>query len=461
MNGEAIILLPGLFAWWVATNRSLEAALFSVYLPVLMLVPDYFRMPIDGLPDPGFGQATIFPIGVGICWLALFKTRWQFSALDFCLLAVVGWQFVADFMNMGYKPAQNDLFDTLTLALFPYMAGKVLIEQTGMRTLFARRFVWLLFVVWVISLYEFRMGNSLFRPLVSRFFPGQDPGAFTQMRWGFGRIAGPYVHAIFMCAILGIGYLLCRWLTYADLWEPRFRWLRGLPFKKSSILTFALVTGMLMTMSRGPWFGAACGAILASVGTGTDRRGRLRRAVLILLGGGLILYTAGKAYLDGASAFEGVEEQASAAYRTILVDQYEQIVMQSPIYGWGHVNWPKVPGMASIDNNYLYTALGSGLVGVSLLVLLFGVAIWRIFASGYFTEEMEPEERAFRFTMCGILVGIAISTGTCYLAAQLLPLLYLFLGWTEACVLFQPEPTGIHASDEPVAAGFHLMNVIA
>jgi hypothetical protein len=458
MNTEAIVLLPGIISLWMVLNRSLEAAMFSVYLPVLMLIPDYFRMPIDGLPDPGFGQATILPIGIGLCWLAFVKREWRFSPLDFFVVAFVGWEFISDLYNIGYKEAQNSLFDALTLAMFPYMIGKALIEPAGLRAKFARRFVWLLFVVCVLSLYEFKMGNNLFRPVVMRFFPGQDPGAFTQIRWGFGRIAGPYVHAILMCTILGMGYLLCRWLSISQQWERHFKWFGAM--SKSKVLTFGILAGMFMTLSRGPWMGTACGAILASVGLAMNRPRALKRAILILVGGGLLIYTAGKTYLAGASAFEGIEEQASAAYKAILVDEYEGIVMQQPIAGWGHLNWPRVPGMPSIDNNYLLTALNSGLVGVALLLTMTAVAIWRLFASAYFASDLDPAERAFRFTMLGIILTVALSTATVYLAAQLQPLFYIFLGWSEGCIVFHSEPDELQI-EEPAAAGFGAMRVIA
>ncbi len=460
MNLGAIILLPGIISLWLATNRSLEAAFFSVYLPVLMLIPDYFKYPIDGLPDPGFGQATVLPIGIGLCWLAFVRREWRFSPLDFFVVAFVAWEFISDLYNIGYKEAQNALFNALTLALFPYMLGKALIEPMALRVRFARRFVWLLFVVCVISLYEFKMGNSLFRPVVMVFFPGQDPEAFTQIRWGFGRIAGPYVHAILMCTILGMGYLLCRWLAVSGQWERHFKWFGSIPFKKSSILTFGLLAGMLMTLSRGPWMGAACGAILASIGTAVNRPRALRRALVILVGSGLLIYTVGKAYLDGASAFEGIEEQASAAYKAILVDEYETIVMQQPISGFGHMNWPRVPGMASIDNNYLLTALNSGLVGLGLLLAIYGAAIWRLFASAYSVAGLEPSERAFRFAMLGIMVGVAISTATVYMGAQLQPLFYVFLGWGEGSIVFRSEPEELLV-EQHVSAGFGAMRVIA
>lgn len=459
MSTEAIVLLPAILALWMAATRSLAAAFINVYLPVILLVPDYFRMPIDGLPDPGFGHAVILPIGIVLCWIAVFRRQWRLSALDYCVGAFVAWQFISDFYNVGYKDAQNMFFDTATLCVFPYMAGKALIEPAGLRAAFARRFVGLLAAVCLISVYEFRMGNSLFRPLIDPFFPGQFSGAFTQIRWGYGRIQGPYGHAILMCAIVGIGFLLCRWLAYADQFEGHFPWLKALPFKTSTILSGILLAGMFMTLSRGPWLGAACGVVLASIGTKPDRRRGLKRAALILVGGGLILYTAGRTYVENSGQLDAAEEQASAAYRAELLDQYNTIALESPIWGWGRGNWPEVPGMKSIDNNYLLTALGSGFVGVALLVLMFAVAMWRLFTDGFFASDMDPMERAFRFTMFGILAGIAISTATVYLGSQLQPLLFLFLGWSEACIVFQPASAEVKG-EEPVATGFGLMRAI-
>ncbi len=223
-----------------------------------------------------------------------------------------------------------------------------------------------------------------------------------------------------------------------------------------------------MTLSRGPWIGAACGAVLAAAGTKQNVGRALRHAVLILGCSGLIVYTGGKAYLEGVSAYggsiEGAEEQVSAQYRALLLDEYNKIVMQSPVFGWGHVNWPKVAGMPSIDNNYLYTALGSGLVGAGLLTIMLGVGIWRVFANGYFVKDWNPVERSFRFTLGGVLVGIAISTATCYCAAQLYPLMFICLGWAEACVIAKPEPVDDEegaVAQPAMVAGFGMMKVIA
>ena len=460
---EAIVLVPGLWSWWVASRQSLAAAFVKVYVPVFLILPNYYTLEIDHFPDPGFHTACILPIGIGMSWKALAKRDWKFSLLDFAVLTYLCWQVVCEYYNVGMTTMPDLIWDLVNLALFPYMAGKTLIEQTGLRTEFARRFVLSVLFVCVISVYEFRLGVSLFRMALGPLFPGETPQWVTQLRWGFGRIAGPYGHAISMAVFVGVAILLHRWLTRAGLWERSFKLSGSLPFSKAQLISFGLLAGIFMTLSRGPWIGAVCGAILAGVGLRPDRRRALIRALLILVVGGTILYVAGKAYLSGASAFEGVEEQASAAYRAILISQYEDIVMISPIFGWGRANWPLVQGMLSIDNNYLFVALGTGLVGLGLLVATFLSGLWRIFAYGFFgnDESLIPSERVFRFTLVGILVSIAISTGTTYISAHLYPLFFMLLGWCEACVLTRTAASDVPVAEEYATSSYPQMAVVA
>jgi O-antigen ligase len=318
-----------------------------------------------------------------------------------------------------------------------------------------------LFIVSLLSIYEFRMGNSLFRPLLAGFFPSQNAGGwFTQMRWGFGRVAGPYGSAILMATIVGMGYLLNRWLTVTGQWERRFKSFNPLPISKSRMLALGLIVGLLMTLSRGPWLGTLLGLVFASVGTGANQRRALLRAAVLLVVGGSAVYLFGSAYLEGGSPDQGAEEQASAEYRTKLVDQYQDIAMQRPVWGWGRGNWPQVPGMKSIDNNYLLVALETGLVGTALFITMIGLALMRTFVSSFRTRGVSQQEIAFRFTMAGILAAIAISLVTVYLGAQLYPLLFLFLGWTEASVIQAPSSQGFARVQAP-APRFAFQRVVA
>jgi hypothetical protein len=459
---EMIVVVPALIAWWVASRQSLESAFLNVYLPVILMLPNYFTWEIDHFPDPCF-HAAIMPIGLAMCWKAFVKREWKYSLLDYAVAAYLSWQIVCEVYNVGYTTMPDLLWDLMNLAIFPYMAGKTLIEQKGLRVAFAKRWVMCILLVCLISVYEFRLGVSLFRETLLPLFPRENGTWVTQLRWGFGRIAGPYGHAISMALVVGIAILLHRWLAREGLWEQNFKLTGKLPFSKSQIISFGLISGILMTISRGPWIGAVCGAVLAAVGLQQNRRRALTRALLVLVVGGAILYVAGKAYLANANAFEGVEEQASAAYRAILIDQYEDIVMLSPILGWGRANWPVVQGMLSIDNNYLFVALGTGLVGLGLLIVMFMSELWRIFASGYFKDDLTPGERMFRFTLVGILVSIAISTGTTYISAHLYPIFFMLLGWCEACVVTRNTVSEAPVSFAEMAAvpSYRLMRVVA
>ena len=68
----------------------------------------------------------------------------------------------------------------------------------------------------------------------------------------------------------------------------------------------------------------------------------------------------------------------------------------------------------------------------------------------------------FRFTLVGILVSIAISTGTTYISAHLYPIFFMVLGWSEACVMTRKA-----ASEAPVemletaaVPSYRLMKVV-
>jgi hypothetical protein len=81
----AIAGIPGLIALIVSLRRGPAFALIDVYLPTLLLLPDYFRWILPGLPDPTFNEAAIVPI-VGI-FVMRGVGRWRFSITD---LLIVG-----------------------------------------------------------------------------------------------------------------------------------------------------------------------------------------------------------------------------------------------------------------------------------------------------------------------------------------------------------------------------------
>src|SRR6202041_1073264 len=96
----------------------------------------------------------------------------------------------SEYITAGYNEAQNLMFDMVCLVLLPYALAKAFIEPKGLRVQFGKRLVFCLFVVSVLSVYEFKFASTPWRMALDPFFPGQGAGWVTTFRWGFARVAG-------------------------------------------------------------------------------------------------------------------------------------------------------------------------------------------------------------------------------------------------------------------------------
>jgi hypothetical protein len=160
---------------------------------------------------------------------------------------------------------------------------------------------------------------------------------------------------------------------------------------------------------------------------------------MVMVIGGTLVYLGGKAYLASAEADASREEAASALYRAQLFDEYEQIASRQSFWGWGSSDWPRVSGAESVDNWYLLLALMHGLTGLLLFVLMLVVPIWRMLWIGMVDDSLTPDRRALLFNLSAIIVTIGVAVATVFLGSQLYPLLFLFLGWSDAALVCRSE----------------------
>jgi hypothetical protein len=456
-----IAVLPGLIAAYIAWRRSAQIALLDVYLPVLLLLPEYYRWVVPALPDPTFSQATILPIAA-VFFLREFR-HWRYSWNDGLVLAFAACIGYSEYINTGYKEAQNLMFDMVASVVLPYMMAKGLIEPKGMRVAFARRFAWLLFVVSVVSIFEFRMGMTPWQMVLNRFFPGQGEGWITTFRYGFARIAGPYGHAILAGLILVIGYRIQRWLEWTGNWEPRFKKLPWLKISKARVITLGIALGVAMTLVRGPWLGGFVGAILTAVGFAKKRKLALILVGSVVIAVGVPAASMFYAYASVGRANAKSDSQETAAYRLELIDKYINIALQKGTLGWGRNTWPKVDGMTSIDNYYLLLALMHGFVGDALLVLILLGTIFRLVRF----EMQRPPPRirgaSFGFTLAGIFLAFGVTIATVYVGLTAMPVFALMTGWAEGYLLnTAPAAVGARVAVATVATPkFAFRRVVA
>lgn len=424
-----IVLIPGLLAAWIGFKRSPQAAFLLVYLPTLLLLPEYYRLDLPGIPSPTFSQAAA--VGTAAAFFARRAPGYRYSPTD---LLVVGFALVAalsEYFVGGYKDAQNLMFNLTAWAILPYLFAKSLVEPLGLRIRFAKTIVLLLAAVAVISVYEFRFGATPWRMLFDHFFPWGGRGWVTTFRWGFARTAGPYGHAILAGIMMVVAFRIQRWLEWSNAWRPKPHFAPWLPIGQARLITLVLLAGVIMTMVRGPWIGAVLAALVVMIGRSPYRG----LAIGGIIGGGLLIgiptvlwfYD----YVSVGRAGALTVAQETAAYRWELLTEYGAIAGEQFWFGWGLTTWPKVPGMESIDNYYLLLLLMHGILGLSLFLAIVFSLLFRLLWRGLHEPLASPAGSSLAFTLASIYVVFIISVATVYLGLQAVPLLFLISGWTE------------------------------
>ena len=450
-----IILFPAVLCWVAMAWGSVRKAVVSIYIPCLLLLPHYFNIRLPHLPAITFADAAILPIGFA---LLLTEMRfWRFAWMDLWVflyaLAVVPAQgFSTEIANgtwvhllsaqltfdrtLGTHIADSGMmfFARLVELVLPYMVGKLLIERAGrdglsMRRAIVARIAVLLSIVGYLSIGDFLKGGNTWKYLGEKVFPDQPVFWEPQMRWGFGRIAGPYGHAILAGMIFLVGLLLCLWLRRVDPAWGRARVVASLPVTKRGVVAGGLLLGLLMTQSRGPWLGMLLALGLALL-TRVLSTGKAVVAFLLLVTVFFtVLYYFGNKYTDMQMDQARTEEQRSAVYRRELLAHYAPIVAERKLFGWGITTYPVVPGQSSIDNQYLLLAVTEGFFGLSTFLLIAAGSSFHLLH--LVAQPLAYEDRLLAFAHLAILIGLLTTLTTVFMGEQVGPIFFFLTGWIQ------------------------------
>ncbi len=426
-----IAYLPGILAYYVAQNQSVTKAFIWVYIPTLLLLPDYYRAITPGLPDPSFNQSA--SVALFAVFLMQGAPGYRFSYTD---LVVVFYAFAvsySEFLASGYSDAQNLMFFELTSVLFPYFFAKSLIESFGLRYDFAKSIVLCLCVVFVFNLFENKFGYNLWQAYLGIFFPGQGQGWITTFRFGLARAAGPYGHCLIDGVIMAVGYRLQRWLQWSDAWPHKIKQLAWVPwFTPAQLFTLMVLGGVLSTLGKGQWLAGIIASGIVIIGRSKKRAAAMTTVILVMIFVGIPLLAAFLNYASVGRKNAADDNQETAAYRYELVTEYMDVASEKLWWGWGLMKWPEVPGFESIDNHFLLTYLNHGVIAVSLLLGIIFVMMGRLIRHGMSRPMPEPRGSSLAFTLAALFLMYFIAVATVAMMNQSCTLFFLITGLSDA-----------------------------
>jgi O-antigen ligase len=232
-----------------------------------------------------------------------------------------------------------------------------------------------------------------------------------------------------------------------------------------------LMAGLLASLSRGPWIGAAA-ILLVFVATGPSAG--LRFAILGLLGTifvpVLLISPIGETIIDHLP-FVGTVDESNVTYRQRLLELGIQVVLQNPVFGaFDFIYSPAMQelkqgqGIIDIVNSYLGVALSSGLVGLSLFSGIFIAVAVSILKGMRNVTDKNDERYLLGQALLSVLLGIMIIIFTVS-SISVIPVVYWSvagLGVAYARMLAPAKvpgvarPAGLQRA--PIVSGSHLKN---
>lgn len=409
-----IAWFPALIALYFCIWKSPQRALYSVYIPVLFLLPFIFLAVTPGFPLLTFRQTTIIPITLfTLYWEG---ARWRWGFMDLLIFLAIFFAVWSEILNEDMHEGINRLANVLCNFGGPYIAGKALIHSKQYSVPFCKRIALLMCVNVILGLYEMRMTAVPQVFITNWFFPGQGSGDWPPLyRFGFVRMSGPFMSPIFFGIAVALAILLQYWLIKTKISR---KWYHKLEI---AILVF----GLIFTFSRGPWVAFILAFLVATAAfTKKIKRSLLYRFLLVVLAS-MFLFSYFLNYQSGS----GSELDATISYRANLWQKYEANIFEKYWLGWGFKNFAKKEGMLSIDNNYLYAWLLNGILGLLLqLCILFWGSV-RVVRKALSSLNHAPLTASLSIIFFSIYIFYAIVFLTVVNGIE--PLFYLFIGWAE------------------------------
>lgn len=342
-----------------------------------------------------------------------------YRAADACVLGYSVLQLALRYeVDTATNTARYAVYALLDVGLPYYVASRSLRDPRAFRDAMMS-FIVAAMIVATIAMFEYLRHWLLYRSLPDVLGASGGVGNY-QERGGSLRAQVTTGHPIplgyLMAVALGIHLYVRRLTSIKGIWWLGF---------------VALLGGLVASLSRGPWLGAAVVGVLFLM-LGPRAGANVTKAALAsaAIGAVVLMSPMGDSVIDHLP-FIGTVEAENITYRQRLFEVSSLIIMQNPFFGsFDYLYRPEMQelymgGMIDVVNSYIGVALSSGLVGLALFSGAFVCAALALWQGRRHVPDPDDEMRWLGNALLATLVGIMVIIFTVS-SITVVPLVY----WT-------------------------------
>lgn len=432
---DKLAILP-LFAAFYFLSKKWDArdAFVLYFLPVLTLIPAYYDTKlVSGIPEFSFWTSALIPI-VAIWVINEKMDGYRFSWIDVVIILHIVFLFYAQFEATGYKDAQKIIFREILKRLVPFFMLKAVMADPQRRVKALVTIVGLGAIVSIFMAYEFKFYRNFIDYPIRQIWPSSVPWDGVMSRYGFKRAAGSFAHPISAGYFFALSTPIAFWL-----WKQKLLFTNRIGL----IILGLNALGVITSISRAPIAGLLLSFVI--IWFGWSKSKSISGGFLLILAIIGLSLTVPKfvEYVSIKRSHAKTQDQENAAYRKEMLDNYIEVIQKRPSWGYGRYTFPIINGQKSIDNEYLFIAITSGMNNLYVYVTLIVVVAWRLLRFSLSRRYDDPAGQ-LGWVLLAAWISAVFTQATVYSGMQTTHYFFMIAALAESLVLskgaFLPDP---------------------
>ena len=326
-------------------------------------------------------------------------------SVDLLLLAFLVLQVVLLFPYESLTALARDIVLLTIDVVVPYFVVSRAIRTPAMIAEAMAAFVLAIVVLTPLAVVEFFRGWMLFAGIGEQWEAARL--YFPLYRADFLRAQTTAGHSIFMGYFAAMAFGMWLFLQRESKADRSRSWL----------CMATLTTGLIVSLARGPWVGAAA-TLIAYVALGPNPVARIFKVgALVSAGCAAAFLSPWGNHIVDVLPFIGTVDEQTVAFRQQLAAGSWLLIQQNPFFGspfflQNMEDFRTGEGIIDVVNTYAIVALGFGLVGATLFVGIFLTAIAKALRVSRRWRQHDPEASLMGVCLVACVVGTLVVLAT-------------------------------------------------